>query len=321
MLEARFAADWLAIWPDDAPVGLAVSGGPDSLALLLLARAALPAPFLVATVDHGLRPASAEEARYVAKLCGKLGLHHDILNIALPPGPALQERARDARYEALGAWAGSNGLNAVVTAHHADDQAETLLMRLSRGAGLRGLAAMRARSVLPGVPDCQLLRPLLGWRRSELSSYLDAAGIEAIYDPSNADLRFERARVRAQLARLSDLDPMALAASARHLGEADAAVEWIVENSLAAVRTDGGTAYWNAVNVPRVVALRVLERLIGRMAGAQPRGNALARWYDRLAAGEVATLAGVRGDGRRAEWRFTVAPKPRRKPDGTIGRP
>lgn len=277
----------------------------------MLAQAALTAPLRVATVDHGLRAESAAEAGYVAELCGKLGMRHDTISLALPPGPALQERARDARYAALGDWARRNGLPAIATAHHADDQAETLLMRLSRGAGLRGLASMRPRAAIPGGGECQLLRPLLGWRRSELAEIVSAAGVEPVQDPSNADLRFERVRVRTQMSQLSDLDPMALALSAQHLTEADVAIEWAVAHCMETVRTEDGMTYWNPGNVPRVIALRVLERLLYAKVGVHPRGNALARWHDRLAGGEVATLAGVRGDGRKAEWRFDIAPKPR----------
>lgn len=280
---------------------------------MLLAQAALPCPFMVATVDHGLRPESVGEARFVAALCGQLGIRHEVLNLGLSAGPSLQERAREARYAALGAWAMHHGLAAIATAHHAEDQAETLLMRLARGAGLRGLAAMRPASTLPGVPECVLLRPLLNWRSSELAEIVAAAGIQPVLDPSNVDIRFERARVRAHLRGMSDLDPMALASSARHLAEADMAIEWCAEQCMAAVRTTGGIACWNPDKIPRVVALRVLERLIETMAGCRPRGNALARWHDRLAAGEVATLAGVRGDGRKGEWRFSLAPRPRHK--------
>lgn len=321
MLEARFAADWLAIWPEKTQVGIAVSGGPDSLALLLLAQATIPGLFKAATVDHGLRPASAAEARYVATLCANLGISHEILTIALPSGPALQERAREARYQALGEWAVRNGLAAIATAHHADDQAETLLMRLSRGAGVRGLAAMRAIGLLPGMCNCQLLRPLLGWRRDDLAKIVVAAGIEPVLDPSNRDHRFERVRMRAMLGGVAEIDPLSIAASARHLAEADAAIEWAAEQCLASVKTTGGVSCWDHRGIPRVLALRVLERILLDLGCSKPRGNALARWHDRLAAGEIATLAGVRGDGRKPEWRFATAPKPRRLPDPLAGRP
>lgn len=281
----------------------------------------MPGRFIVATVDHGLRRESADEARYVAGICDQLGIRHEILSLGLATGQALQERAREARYAALGTWAAANGLAAITTAHHADDQAETLLMRLSRGAGLRGLAAMRSRSTLPGVPECQLLRPLLGWRRNELAEIVAAAGIEPLHDPSNVDPRFERARVRSQMSRLSDFDPMALAQSARHLAEADEAIEWAVEQCITGLSMQDGIWHWSPGPVPRVVALRVLERLVETLAGKRPRGSALAHWHDRLAAGEIATLAGVRGDGRSPEWRFALAPPPRRKTDPPMGRP
>ncbi len=276
---------------------------------------------MVATVDHGLRPESAAEARFVSSVCKARGIPNDTLSIALSPGAALQERAREARYAVLGQWAVRNGLGAVVTAHHADDQAETLLMRLSRGGGVRGLAAMRASSRLPGELRCLLLRPLLGWRRSDLGRIVDEAGIESVLDPSNSDIRFERARMRARLNLGLDLDPLAVATSARHLAEADAAIEWVAERCFAAVRAGGGIRCWDPGGVPKVVALRVLERIVKDLGGREPRGNALARWHDRLRAGGIATLAGVRGDGRKTEWRFVLAPEPRRGAESSPGSP
>ncbi|WP_292928867.1 tRNA lysidine(34) synthetase TilS [Novosphingobium sp. PASSN1] len=292
-------------------VGLAVSGGPDSLALLLLAHAVLPGSFEVATVDHGLRPESAGEAAHVGSIAEAQGIRHTVLRLDLELGPALQERARAARYRALGAWARVAGLAAVVTAHHVEDQAETLLMRLARGAGVRGLAAMRAASPLPEWPELGLLRPLLGWRRTELAKVVTAAGIEAIDDPSNWDARFERVRFREMLAATPSLDPSALAASAHHLAEADAAIEWAAERSLASTEVHVGVLQWTPADTPRAVGLRVLERIVMELSGGKPRGSALARWHGRLSAGEVATLAGVRGDGRKSAWCFTTAPDPR----------
>lgn len=319
-MEARFAADWETIWPEGTSVGLAVSGGPDSLGLLLLARSVIPGSFMVATVDHCLRPESAAEARYVAGVCELLGIQHVTLTLTLSQGPALQARARAARYAALGQWAVRNGLPAIATAHHANDQAETLLMRLSRGAGVRGLAAMRARAPLPGQPDCMVLRPLLGWRRSELAGIVAKAGIQPVIDPSNSDLRFERVRMRQELGSIAGLDPLAVAASARHLAEAETAIEWAAERCFAGFRMDHGSGYWDPGDVPKVVALRVLERIVSELGAGKPRGNALSRWHDRLRAGGIATLAGVRGDGRRPEWRFARAPNPRTSSASETGR-
>jgi tRNA(Ile)-lysidine synthase len=303
---AAFAAQWQRLWPVQARVGLAVSGGPDSLALLLLAHAALgPDAFAVATVDHGLRADSAAEAALVAQLCAERGLAHGTLTLALAPGSAVQERARDARYRALADWCRGQGLAALVTAHHADDQAETLVMRLNRGAGLRGLAGIRPCATVPG-DDLPLLRPLLDWRHADLAALVAAAGVRAVDDPTNRDLRFERARVRAALADARWIDPAALARSADHLAQADVALDW------AAARIAAGLTapdFAMPTDLPRALALRVLERVIARVGGGVPRGGDLARWHDRLAAGEVATLAGVRGDGRGSTWRFSrVAP-------------
>jgi tRNA(Ile)-lysidine synthase len=285
-------------------VGLAVSGGPDSVALMVLAHAVLGADrFAVATVDHGLRAQSAAEAAHVAQLCAARGIAHTILTLAMVPGPAVQERARDERYRALAAWCAERGLAALVTAHHADDQAETMVMRMNRGAGLRGLAGIRAHGLVPGS-TLPLLRPLLAWRHATLVALVDANGIVPVDDPSNRDSRFERVRVRDGLAGAAWLDPAGLAASAGHLAEADAALDWSADRLCADV---AGPDIALACDVPRALALRVLERVIARLGGSTPRGRDLARWYDRLAAGQVATLAGVRGDGRARPWRFTVA--------------
>jgi tRNA(Ile)-lysidine synthase len=224
--------------------------------------------------------------------------------IALESGPAVQERAREARYRALGQWCTDHGLAALVTAHHADDQAETMVMRLNRGAGLRGLAAMRAQALVPGHA-LPLLRPLLGWRRAELVALVAASGVAPVDDPSNSDLRFERVRVRQGLADAAWLDRAGLALAADHLGEADAALDWAaarvpIECSDGMIMLEPG--------LPRALALRVLERVIAQLGGTVPRGRDLARWHDRLAGGAVATLAGVRGDGRARPWRFTAAP-------------
>lgn len=304
--DVAFAAEWQGLWPAPDRVGLAVSGGPDSLGLMLLAQAALgPDAFAVATVDHGLRTDSGAEAALVARLCADRGLAHTTLKLALAPGTAMPERARDARYHALAAWCHDQRLGALVTAHHADDQAETLVMRMNRGAGLRGLAGIRARATVPD-DTLPLLRPLLGWRRAELAALVAASGITAADDPTNRDQQFERARVRSGLAAAPWIDPAGLSRSARHLAEADAALDWVADQICAVM---AGPDWAVASDLPRALALRVLERVIARAGGSVPRGRALARWHDRLVAGEIATLAGVRGDGRADLWRFAPAPR------------
>ena len=287
---------------------------------MLLAGAALPGRFAVATVDHGLRAESAEEAGMVARLCRERGVAHRTITLALPGGAGVQARARAARYAALGDWLRAEGLGALVTAHHADDQAETFVMRLNRGAGVRGLAGMRVRAVVPGHPGLPLLRPLLGWRRAELAALVAAAGIAPADDPSNRDRRFERVRVRDALAAGGGLDIDGLIDSMAHLADADAAIEWMAERAFATVRRDANGLIW-PMAAPRAVALRVLERIVAELGAGQPRGPELARWHDALAAGGIATLAGVRGEGRGPEgrgtagrekdWRFTRAARHR----------
>ena len=213
----RFARDLDALIPSGARVGVAVSGGADSLALLLLAAAARPAAIEAATVDHGFRAESRGEAETVAAVCSKLGIPHAILDVRWreKPKTAIQERARQERYRLLGFWAEERGLRAVATGHHADDQAETFLMRLNRGAGVRGLAGMRPRSIAPGT-DIRLIRPLLRWRHSELEDVCAAAHLTPAVDSSNDDAQFERVRLRQSLAAADWLDPAAIAGR-RHI--------------------------------------------------------------------------------------------------------
>jgi tRNA(Ile)-lysidine synthase len=276
---------------------------------MLLAQAVLPGRFAVATVDHGLRAQSASEASLVGALCAQHKIKHHVISLALGSGAGVQTRARSARYSALGAWLKAEGLGALVTAHHADDQAETLLMRLKRGAGVRGLAAMRPQAALLGHSDLTLLRPLLGWRRSELSEIVFAAGIKAVDDPSNRDFRFERARLRADLAMSNWLDIAALVKSAAHLAEADLALDWAATRTFADARREGNVIFWEPGQIPRVLGIRVLERIVETLGRSKPRGSELARWFDALAGGRIATLASVRGNGTDCIWNFvTVRP-------------
>jgi tRNA(Ile)-lysidine synthase len=146
---------------------------------------------------------------------------------------------------------------------------------------------------------------LLGWRRATLVALVAQAGVTAVDDPSNRDMRFERARVRAGLAAAPWLDPAGLAATAQHLADSDSALDWVADRICTGLASADITL---DPDLPRALTLRVLERVIARLGGTSPRGRDLARWHDRLVAGEVATLAGVRGDGRVKPWRFALAP-------------
>lgn len=288
----RFHADLVRLLPDGtARIGLAVSGGPDSMALLHLAAAALPGQIEAATVDHGLRADAAAEAALVARACASLAVPHSTLVVKVARTASIQAAARQARYEALATWARGQGLATIATGHHADDQAETLLMRLGRGAGLSGLAAIRESRDLGGV---LLIRPLLGWRRAELATAV--ARIETVDDPSNADPRHDRTHARALLASAGDrLDPLRLAATAAHLTEAEDALDWVTDEAIRSRvdHLDDGRISADIRGLPREIRRRILARLIGQ-ADSAVDGPTLEIAMARLDAGQAATLGGLK---------------------------
>ncbi|HEY1604050.1 MAG TPA: tRNA lysidine(34) synthetase TilS [Allosphingosinicella sp.] len=307
---ARFAADLRALLPDAEGIGLAVSGGPDSLALLLLAAAALPGRVAAATVDHGLRPEAAAEADFVGAICAELGVPHAILRAIVPPGASVQAQARAARYEALAGWARADGLRAMLTAHHQDDQAETLAMRLARGAGIGGLAGIRAGSEISGLLVC---RPLLGWRRAALRALVEQAGLRPVADPSNEDERYDRVRMRRDLAEAHWLDPAALARSAAALAEAEQALDWAAERLEAErVREEGGGLRLDPSGLPPELLRRLLLRCLSRIdPGGAPRGAQVTALLATLREGGKTTLGRALCRGG-TDYRFAPAP-PRRR--------
>lgn len=321
---ARFDADLrrgLARAPGEplvraAPrLGVAVSGGPDSMALLLLAATAFPGAVVAATVDHRLRAAAAEEAAMVAALCGQLGVPHATLVPTAPvAGSSLQRRAREARYALLTDWAERERVDALLTAHHADDQAETLLMRLNRASGLAGLSAIRAarreRRTL-------LLRPLLAWRRAALRALVEEAGAPFVDDPSNDDPRHDRTRVRAALAATPALDPAALAAAATYLAEAEEVIVGLAE-SLWRERWRGPDRPFAVTDQPRELRRRLLRRALHATRAAhaitRPEFTDSANiepLLDALEARRGAVHAGVKVEAHDGGWFFCPAP-PRR---------
>lgn len=206
-----------------------MSGGSDSVALLYLLKEAFAetsVDLFVATVNHGLREEAETEARHVADIARDLGLPHTIL--VWEDGPVagnLQDQARDARYRLLADWANTNHIAAVALGHTADDQAETVLMRMRRASGVTGLAAMNPRRMQSGVA---FVRPLLKLRRECLRSYLAQKGVEWVDDPSNSDPRFERVRTREALKHLEPLglSVEALCAVADNMAKARDALDW-----------------------------------------------------------------------------------------------
>jgi tRNA(Ile)-lysidine synthase len=274
----------------------------------------LPELIEAASVDHALRPEGREEADMVAMVCGRLGVPHEILTVEWKSKPttAIQERAREERYRLLAGWAGSRSIAAIATAHHLDDQAETLVMRLARGAGVGGLAGMRRVATVPGS-DVPLLRPLLSWRRSELEAICAEAGIEPACDPSNTDAQFERVRVRQSLAGADWLDPEALAASSAHLAQADAALRWAAEREWDGnVTAAGSEIVYRPDAAPPEIRRRVVARAIACLGtegrGEDLRGRELDRVLSTLQEGGRLTLRGVLCTGGDS-WRFIRAPK------------
>ncbi|WBU56843.1 tRNA lysidine(34) synthetase TilS [Paracoccus sediminicola] len=221
-------------------LGIALSGGGDSVALLRLASdwaARSGVRLSAATVDHGLRPESAREAGFAGQSAATLGIAHEVLPWRdFTHDGNLMANARAARLRLLGAWARRQGIAAVALGHTRDDVAETLLMRLSRGAGIDGLAAMSARREAEGM---LWLRPLLEIGREELRDWLRHQGATWIEDPSNENLSFERARIRRAMATLG-LDPAQLAQSAGHLATARAALDAAMAPLLAGAEAQAG---------------------------------------------------------------------------------
>lgn len=292
---------------------LAVSGGPDSTALMLLAarwRSLGPArpELFVATVDHGLRPESRLEAEAVGQLAARLGLPHAVLELSTPlPRSGLQEAARHARYERLAAHGRMIGAGAIATGHTADDQAETVLFRLMRGSGLSGLAGIPA---VRSLDELVLIRPLLALRKERLIALCREADVDFASDPSNRDPRFARARLRQLMPLLADegLDAGRLARLAARLARADAALEAATDE--AATRLMDGTAPLRIARaglhaLPAEISLRLLSRALeNQVAGPVELAKleALHSWIADLAPNEsgARTLAGalVRVDTR-----------------------
>lgn len=283
---------------DQRRLGIALSGGGDSMALLALARDwAQPrgVTLRAATVDHGLRPESRAEAQAAGAAAAALGVAHDILIWSRPAGSGnLMAQARDARLALLGQWAVQHDLDAVALGHTADDVAETLLMRLRRGAGIDGLAAMAPRR---GVAGTAFLRPMLAVTRAELRVWLAAQGIGWIDDPSNQNPRFDRARVRQAMAALG-LEPQALAQLAGNMSMVRDALDHGARAAAAGVTAAHGTLRLpraGFVAAPDELRRRLLVAAVGWVSGAPypPRREATAAALAAVDAGRAATLGGA----------------------------
>ena len=320
---------------------LAVSGGPDSTALLLLAarwrRAQKRGPALLAvTVDHGLRPEARAEAEAVKRIAKQCGVAHRTMRwTGGKPKTGLQQAARTARYRLLAEAAKKIGADHVLTAHTRDDQAETVLIRMTRGSGLTGLGGMTPVAPMPmrGAGRIKLVRPFLDLPKARLVATVDAVGLEFADDFSNRDPRFTRARLRAAMPALAHegLSAARLSQLARRLQRANAALEAAADAAWAALAAERpGTPAVTFGNgfaaLPAEVQLRLLGRAIASVGDEGPvelgkleaLQTALAEADTRLRrtlAGAIVTRDGDRLTVERAPARRRLKPaKARRIP-------
>lgn len=293
--------------PEGETVGVALSGGGDSTALLHLCLAA-GCRVEAVTVDHRLRPESAAEAAGVALACAPFGVRHEVR--VWEHGPVagnVMDAARQARMGLILDWAKSRGLSVVALGHTRDDQAETLLMGLARAAGIAGLSGMRRAFVVDGV---RFVRPLMDAGREELRDWLRGRGIGWVDDPTNEDPRYQRVKARRALAALAPLGITveALASVAGNLAQAQAALAVQVRAAARHLREAAGAleveaALWQEPEeVRRQLVVAALRWLTG--ADHAPRAAEVARFLAAMQAGRDATLAGCR---HRRGWLFREA--------------
>ncbi len=299
-------------------LGLAVSGGSDSTALLLAAADLARATNLrlsAVTLDHGLRAEAAAEAAAVAALAARLAVPHQVLHWDGRTSQGnLMDQARAARYRLIAAWAQGAAVQAVALAHSRDDQAETFLMRLSRAAGVDGLAAMQADFTRDGM---RWLRPYLGLGRADLRRFLTARGQGWIDDPTNADPAYGRTRARAALAALAPLGIGAetLADVAVHLGAVRVALDrQRADLAQVALHMEDGDLILDPapfVAAPPEAQRRLLVAMLGYLGqgGYPPRAAPVASLLAAIATqGRGRTLSGVRATPEKGRWRFGREP-------------
>lgn len=293
-LEETFA---LGLKDKGARIGVAVSGGSDSMALLHLAvqsAARNESTIFCATVDHGLRAAAKDECKAVARSAHALQVSHDILKWRWDGSGNLQAKAREGRYQALAQWGRRLGLDRILLGHTQDDVAETFFMRLGRGSGLKGLARMDIERVIDGQ---SFLRPLLSISRVDLRAYLDSRGASWVEDPSNEDQSFDRVRAR-ELLRDSGVTASRVAQTATRLAAADEALEEYAGKAARMItRLQGRSLVLDAVGLeqlPEEIKGRILSAFImwqGRST-YPPRRETLDMAMSEARSGKASTLGG-----------------------------
>ncbi|QDC08889.1 tRNA lysidine(34) synthetase TilS [Oceanicola sp. D3] len=310
---ANVSAAYSRLWTDGPPtrLGIALSGGSDSTALLILTREALPEiQLFAATVDHQLREGSGKEAEQAGQLCHSLGLPHEILPWEGWAGEGnLQAAARSARSALLADWAERNELAHVALGHTRDDQAETVLMRLARGSGVDGLAAMAPLRRSAGI---SWLRPMLEVSRQDLRAELTARGVAWADDPSNDDLRFDRVKARAMTKELSrlGLTPERLVRTASQMAMARDALNHGAAAYLGRASVEQGDLLMPSpasLSAPRETVLRAFAHALCWVSSTvyRPRFESLTAMLDGLEQGKAGTLHGCRISSEGATWRIT----------------
>jgi tRNA(Ile)-lysidine synthase len=294
----------------DGAIAVAVSGGSDSLALMHLlaghAQARGAAPPLVLTVDHGLQKSSAANARQVAAWAKQAGLKAQVLTwTGVKPKSGTEAAAREARYRLMGEWLTKKNIATLFVGHTGDDQAETFLLRLARGSGLDGLAAMRPRAPwpVPGFADMVVARPLLGFRRADLRAHLKSRKQAWLDDPMNDDPAFDRVKIRKAMAALAPagLTVERIASAAAHLARARESLEIVTEAVLArSVRGGEGGVLLDPAALaaaPREVGLRALAAVLRAVSGQayRPRFESLERLFDQIGGGRLGAGATLHG--------------------------
>jgi tRNA(Ile)-lysidine synthase len=312
---------------------IAVSGGPDSMALLMLAHNLAAqhdgVDIIAATVDHQLREESRKEAQMVAAFCKQHDIDHDILHPSAPITGNIQSSARNVRYALLQQWAAKKHAHWLMTAHHADDQLETVLMRLNRGSGVAGMAAIRAyhdgvadnsvadNSVADNSGDdnsrddgISIIRPLLAISKQQLLDYVAAHDIPYVRDPSNDNRDFDRVKIRQALAECDWLDPVAANRTAQALDQANLALVWAGDYfAKSHLRHHKERAEISPQDLPQDILIRLVFLALQHIRpNYVARGSALERVVAQLQAGQTTTQGNILCKADGDIWHFTLAP-------------
>lgn len=289
-LSDRFATALTALHTPPTALAVGVSGGCDSIALLHLLHQHCTAhhtPLTALTVNHGLRPEATAEAAQVASWCATLNIpHHTLTHTGERLHSNTQTHARQLRYTAMAHWCHANDVPTLAVAHHADDQAETVLQRLLRGSGIDGMAAMPPRRMEQGIT---LIRPLLSFTKAELKDYLTHQNFPWLEDPSNQNLDYTRNRLRAALAEAMPAEDkhlltQRLSQFAEHCARASEALDYATTQFLS-TQSENTLSTPALRALPEDIALRALMRLLQNISGnhtARPRMEELQRLHHSL---------------------------------------